>query len=260
MKERRVFPALIMLALSLTSCAGKNSDKVVAINGDLFSLNEITYENACYDVNFTEMNTLINSGEKFVFYLTSSQCSHFSEFQDKIANYIKKTNTMVYRMDIIDKSGETYSTEFEQLFEAYKEYFFINDQVLTPQVYIVEGKKVAEQVPASRYAQKWMFKRAMSEYVRTGKVYSFKDENAFNKFKEERTKKEYFTIYTDKSSELYSRYSSVLKGAKKDVAVLDSLLGPGMYATHHLADGSIEEYTFSENQAENDTFINKCLN
>ncbi len=259
MKTKRVFPALIMLALSLTSCSGNNADKVVAINGDLLSLSEITYDNAFYDVNFTEMDTLIKSNEKFVFYLTSSQCSHCLEFQDKIVSYIEKTHTMIYRMDIIDESKETYSTEFEQFFDAYKEFFFINEQVLTPQVYIVEGKKVADQVPASRYAQKWMFKRAMKDYVQTGKVYSFKQEEAYNKFKEEREGKEYFTFFTDKSNELYAHYTTTLRGAKKDVAILDSLLGPGMYAEHHLANGEIEKYTFSDNQVENDAFINKCL-
>ena len=171
MKTLRPFLTMIMLALSLSSCTGKvHAEKVVSMNGDLLSLEEINYDNCCYDVSFSEMQALMKSNEKFVFYLTSSQCSHCKEFQDKMTNFVQKTSTLVYRMDIIDKSQQKYSEEFEQLRETYKDYFFINDEVYTPAVYIVEGEKVAQSVPSTRYSQKWMFKKAMKDYQRLPQI------------------------------------------------------------------------------------------
>ena len=258
MKTRRLFPTMIMLALSLTSCAGKNAEKIVAINGDLLSQSEITYENSCKDVTFSEMDTLIKSNEKFVFYLTSSICSHCEEFKDKITAYVKDTSTMVYRMDIIAPDHESYSPEFIALREAYKEYFFINDQVATPQIFIVEGEKVADQVPASRYAQKWMFKRAMKDYVRTTNIYSFSSMVTYQEFEKTRTDKEYITFNADKNSDLYRTYYPTIKKSKKDIAIVPIDEGV-MIATYHAKDGATNTYTFSYNHAENEAFLNQYL-
>lgn len=258
MKTVRLFPTMIMLALSLTSCAGKSVEKIVAINGDLLSQSEITYENACRDVSFLEMDTLIKSNEKFVFYLTSSLCSHCEEFKDKITSYVKDTSTMIYRMDIIASDHESYSPEFIALRDAYKDYFFINDQVATPQIFIVEGQKVADQIPASRYAQKWMFKRAMKDYVRTANIYSFSSMLTYQEFEKTRTDKEYVTFNVDKSSDLYQTYYPSIKTANKEVAIVPIDEGV-MIATYHAKDGSTITYSFSYNHAENEAFINQYL-
>ena len=261
MKSLRPFLSLILISLSLTSCSGASPDKVVSINGDLLLLrdNEINYDNAFRDVNLKELNNLILSNEKFVFYLTSSECSHCLEFQDKIVDYIQKTRTMVCRMDIIDEDKKTYSDEFIEFFAVYKDYFFVNEKVLTPQVYVVEGKKVAQQVPSSRYAQKWMFKRAMKDYVETGHLYSFTNNDAYEKFRNERENKEYFTIYADKTCSYYIEYNSVLREAKRDVAIIETEEGTGMVGYRHLPNGEIEEREFGSDTVKIHEFLDLII-
>lgn len=277
MKTLRPILTMIMLTLSLSSCTGKvHAEKVVSMNGDLLSLEEINYDNCCYDVSFSEMQALMKSNEKFVFYLTSSQCSHCKEFQDKMTNFVQKTSTLVYRMDIIDKSQQKYSEEFEQLRETYKDYFFINDEVYTPAVYIVEGEKVADYVPSTRYNYKWMFKNAMKDYVQTGKNYSFSSVEAYKKFADARWKNSYMSIVIDRQDEekrnLYSKYLSIIKASSLDVAIIDinsnnkeafanylNFIDIHSLTAFYSNASDKDVYKFSENDAENKEFLNKYL-
>lgn len=277
MKTLRPILTMIMLTLSLSSCGGKiKPEKVVSINGDLLLMDEINYENCCYDVSFAEFDSLIKSNEKFVFYLTSSLCSHCEEFKDKMINFVDKTDTLVYRMDIIAEDKKGYSPEFELFLENYKQYFFVNEEIYTPAVYIVEGEKVADYVPSTRYNYKWMFKNAMKDYVQTGKNYSFSGVEAYKKFADARWKNSYMSIVIDRQDEekrnLYSKYLSIIKASSLDVAIIDinsnnkeafanylNFIDIDSLTAFYSNASDKDVYVFSNNDEENKAFLNKYL-
>lgn len=226
MKMSKAILPLIMITLSLTGCSSKRSLlKRVAKNGDLISLNEINYENSMVDVSFEKIDKLINSEEKFVFYLMSKECHACVDFKDVITSYVQDTNTLVYRMDILgDDESYNLSPDFQAFYDKYDEYFFINHKIQTPQVYVVKGVNVAEQVPFSRYAQKWMFKKAMSEYVKAEKFTTFTSVDSYNKFIELNANKKYITLLVDENNveawDLYKKYVSDFKSSNYEVACI----------------------------------------
>ena len=219
MKKLQFAFSIMSISLLLAGCSKKiDPSKIVARNGDLYALSDLTYENSLVDVSFEKMDYLINSNEKFVFYLYSHECSHCMDFKDVIFDYVKDTSTLVYRMDAIKDDG-TFSDDFQALFDKYDPYFFIDHKVSFPQVYVVEGAKVAEQVPASRYAQKFMFKKAMSEYVTTSGLYHMNNFDGYSKFADERAKQKFATIIVNDREE-YDNYYKDIKTSKIEVVSL----------------------------------------
>ena len=94
------------LALTLSSCGAKNNLPFVYKNGDLFALNELTYENSFVDISFEQFDNYVKSEQEFVLYLTSQECSHCYEFKDKIFDFVKEKKTKVMRLEIFDPSGD----------------------------------------------------------------------------------------------------------------------------------------------------------
>ena len=253
-----IFSFIRLLAIS--GCA-KDSNPRVLKNGDLLAIGELTYEHAFRDVSANDMEILLKSNETFVFYLTSSECHSCYEFQEKIMNYVSSNNALVYRMDLYEQKDE-----FNKFAEKYHDYFFYDNSIATPQVYIAKGEAVATKVPYSRYSTSTMFKNAMKDYINQSNVYSFKSSSAYNKYILD--KEEYMTIVIDRSNasvmNLYnSEISEIIKRSKKDVFLFEISEGDnlGLELTspvgfYHSKSEDIQ-YIFSDNQSENKTFLNK---
>ena len=225
MKTRSSALSLIMLALSLTGCSAKaNPEKLIVRNGDLFANNAISFDNALVDISFTQLEAIMKSEEKIVFYLQRHECQGCQDFKPIITSYVQKTEALVYTMYVDDKSGDNYTQDILDLEDKYGEYFFIDGKVLTPQVYIVQGEKVAEQVPYSRYAQKFMFKKAMKEYVEPSNFYAMHSVKAYKGFIEAKYSSKFATLIVDSENlsdyKLFSENYSKFKESKINLACL----------------------------------------
>ena len=213
-------------ALTLSSCGAKNNLPFVYKNGDLFALNELTYENSFVDISFEQFDNYVKSEQEFVLYLTSQECSHCYEFKDKIFDFVKEKKTKVMRLEIFDTSGDVsvYTETFKQILDSYSDLLFINGNVLTPQVYIVKGEQFADKIPNSRYSTSLMFKNAFNDYANIANVYSFSSFDAYQKFTE--TNNDYVTFafdYANKgATNIYNaQIKNKIKATKKTVAIFE---------------------------------------
>ena len=275
MKIKHFLPLSILTVISLTSCAGNPNAPKVLKNGELFGLQEITYENAFVTATFDYMDTMIQSGEPFIFYLTSSECYHCYLFKEKILSYVRSTNNLVAMMDIYDDEKESYSEDFEKFKDKYEDYFFINGEAYTPQIYIVEGLKFETQVPNSRYDNEGMFKRAMQDYVNQCNVYSFSTVGRLNNFLSSNPNS--LTVLIDrKQSELMSTYhgyvQDLIKARNNKIALfeiddsnrtqifekfgLTELTAPTGFITKQ---SQLYKYKFINNKESNEIFLNENL-
>ncbi|MCQ2793593.1 MAG: hypothetical protein MJ221_04200 [Bacilli bacterium] len=278
MRRFRFLINLSILPLCLSSCGANPNNPHITKNGNLTYLSEITEENAYFNGSFEYVSQMIDSEDYFIFYLTSSECSHCVEFKNKMLDYVKETKASVIKMDIIKYNDDDtigYTADFEKFYKTYGDYFFINGEVLTPQVYIAHGKNVATKVPSSRYSTSSMFKGAMNDYVYLDNVMTFSKASSYNEFI--KNNKEVMTILLKReylgSNDIYKyAIKDLIHVSKTQVALveidefnetefcelfkLESITSPlGYYQNGE----EKENYTFTTNINEGKAFLNKYL-
>lgn len=267
----------ILLTLPLTSC-GANSDNVhVLKNGELNVLSELTYDNVYVEATYSYMKNMLQGQENFIFYLTSNTCSHCLEFKSKMLEYVKASHSLVVKMEVYLEDEKTPNPEFEQFYNNYKEQFFVNGEINTPQVYVANGENVATFVPSSRYSTATMFKTAMNDYVYTCNVSTFSTLKAYNDFKSKHLNDGFLTILIERSNQnlikIYkNQIDQLIKNSKKDIALveindnnkndfyslfeLQDLNYPfGNYQKNDITD----RYTFNSNENEGINFLKKYI-
>lgn len=229
MKMRKTIPSLIMLTLSVTSCGENNNNPIIHRNGDLLSLSEITYDNAFVNATAELLGNMLSANEPFLFYVTSSECSHCYDFQSVILDYVKSTKNIVLKLDVYEEdiNGDpVYTNDFQNIYDEYKDYFFVNGQLLTPSVFVTNGFNFATSIPSSRFANSGMFSRAMNDYVRYSNVYSISSLEGSNTFDSKHNNSESMTILIDRSNkELMTTYNlqiqEITDSSSFDIALVD---------------------------------------
>lgn len=229
MKMRKTIPSLIMLTLSVTSCGENSNNPIIHRNGDLLSLSEITYDNAFVNATAELLGNMLSANEPFLFYVTSSECSHCYDFESVILDYVKSTKNYVLKLEVYedDTNGDPiYTEEFKNIYDEYKNYFFVNGQLLTPSVFVTNGFNFATSIPSSRFANSGMFSRAMNDYIKYSNVYAISSIEGNDSFNIKHDDAESMTILIDRSNkELMTTYNlqiqEITDSSSFDIALVD---------------------------------------
>lgn len=165
-----------ILPLLLTSCGFRGDTKVYR-NGELYFLDEITYENAFVMSDYNLIDSLIKIEETFMFYFKSEECYSCLEFKDIITQYVKETNQHIYIFDEI-----TQHEDFVKLGKNYGDFFFPLGVIETPQLYVFSKEKACLKISNSKYATMTMFRNAMKETVSETNVYKVSSLDTLERF------------------------------------------------------------------------------
>lgn len=128
MKIRRIF-SLIAIPLLLTSCSS-GGDHYLMMNMD-------TYFSKSYIKSYkqAEIDSLIQSNNEFILYLSSYGCSSCSAVYSALKSYIPTNRVLVYNLD-----NDFYPQEVELLVAKYPEMF----KKEFPSVYMVKGLQATQ--------------------------------------------------------------------------------------------------------------------
>ena len=277
---------LFILPLLLTSCGEDSSNPHIYKNGDLLLNSEITFENSLRETTADEVISLMNQNENFCLYFYQTECSHCQDFKPKLVDYVKNTSTLFYSMNI---AGETIisegderaylSEEFAKLIQSdYGKLFFpVFSYISTPAIFIASGDGVPQKISNSRISTTLMFTNAMNEEAYTSSVYSFKNYDAYLKFKDSHLKEGFLSFLIDRSlassTQTYiNEIQSQILNSSKDIALvelnevnkesfynyfsIDSFAFPiGIYQKNEIRD----EKVFYANAMENQEFLDLYL-
>ena len=64
------------------------------------------------EINYEELNKMIENKEDFILFIGSSTCSHCAAYKEKVNKFVKEYQTKIYYIDI-HKFSETESNKFK---------------------------------------------------------------------------------------------------------------------------------------------------
>ncbi len=183
--QKKIYPLITtFFTLIMSSCSPNFNNTHILRNGELLVEDEINDDNAYKEGTFSYIDSLMKAKDSFILYLVQDECSACANFKDKMLDYVKESKNLVVRISANVKSNYGYdeNEEFSKLIKNYKDIFFINNEFVTPSVYVVNKGESAIKVPNSRYSTSIMFKNAMNDYVYPNSIYAFTDVTKYNAF------------------------------------------------------------------------------
>ncbi len=112
----------------------------VVIIGIVGFANNSSKENYLVELNYSQYEDMIKSGEKFAFIVESANCSHCKSFMPVVKKFVNKNSIYVYYIDLTTLSD----TEYQSLLSSNSFFKENSDNWGTPTTMIMTGDQVSD--------------------------------------------------------------------------------------------------------------------